>query len=74
MKFPVSSLFIFTTTALASTEVERIEEKKASRVKHGVVEDGLCHNKPLNANMLIARVSSIHMVIHAVCSPVSNSR
>lgn len=55
MKFPVSSLFIFTTTALASTEVELIEEKKASRVKHGVVEDGLCHNKPLDANMLIAR-------------------
>jgi len=58
MKFTTLSLFLLSSTAVRANEVDLIIERKAPRVHHGAVKEGLCHNKPLDANMLIARVSS----------------
>lgn len=56
MKFTALSLFLLSFSSVyGATEVELIEERKAARVHHGAVKEGLCHNKPLDANMLIAR-------------------
>jgi hypothetical protein len=58
MKFTALSLFLLSSSSVyGATEVELIEERKAARVHHGAIKEGLCHNKPLDANMLIARVS-----------------
>lgn len=57
MKFSALSLFLLSSIAYGQDEIALMEAKKAPRVHHGSVKEGMCHNKPLNANMLIARVS-----------------
>jgi hypothetical protein len=63
MKFAALSLSLFSSFAFGIHEAELIESRKGERIHLGDVKEGLCHNMTIDANMLIARVSSFQVNI-----------
>ena len=59
MKFAAFSLAFL--SFVGASQVDLIKQREEPRIQHGAVKEGLCHSKPINANMLIQRVSSFYI-------------
>lgn len=70
MKFAAFCLALL--SFVGATEVDLIQQRKDTRIQHGAVKEGLCHNKPLNANMLIQRVRSFSDVLSVLFTMFDN--